>query len=1309
MKQKLLNLFFLFTITFSTFAQVANQPSPLEICDDNNDGFASFNLTILDAEVLGSQNSVDFTVTYHLSEDDANNFTNELSSPFNNFINPQTLYVRVTENSSNNFDTTTAILRVLPVPSPAASENLPVLRVCDESNTGDETEVFDLVNMENLETILINGEIGTTVSYFTTIGDAETGANVIVNPTQFVNTVNPQLLYARVEIENTGCFTLRNFQISVSPPPNATAISDFIQCELNSNGNANFDLEAKNAEVLNGQDPAIFAVTYHESIVDAENRTNALSSPYTNISNPQQIYVAITNLDTGCFISTQSFNLQVNEGAEANPDMVPIVLQNCDDNIETDGDISNDSVQFDLSVVNSQILDGQNPSTTIVSYYSSIADAQLGVNPLPNLYTNVVHPQEIFARVDNGSGCVDVTDFTLQVNPLPPVNLSDVSFCEGDSVVLDTGLSTVSFAFQWLLNGNIIPSEDQATLTVNQPGSYSVEVLDFETGCSVITTNSVDFGSPTIVQPTPLESCDDDNDGFTIFDLTTKDNEISGGQTGLLLTYYETQSDAEMGTNAISLTSSYTNVVASTQTIYARLEGGDGSCYATTSLILEAVDCTAINDNVEIDTTTFTVNDLVTEILLGGQCSQVFNITYSTGTDFDPNEPNGIAYFSTTGNNFPFSEGVVLANGDVTAAAGPNSNNGTGSGSDGWPGDVDLENATGIQSFNASTIEFDFVPVVDQISFNFLMASNEYDQGTFECSFSDAFAFLLTDAQGNTTNLAVLPGTTTPILVTNIHPENDSCSAVNEQFFGGYIPLNEPPIGYNGRTIPFTAQAAVNIGESYHIKIVIADDNDPSFDSAVFLQADSFDIGELCNDIGVINVKAFNDNNANGELDMGETDFVNGVFTYEKNNDGVINTVNTSIGNFSIVSTDENDTYSISFNVYDEYSNCYVETTTTFDAVSVQNGDVEIVNFPITEDQTCEDIAVYLVNPLASPRPGFLHENYILLENLSATDVASGTIEFTHDPLLQFNSVNNLNPNYTLTNTANGFTIDFVNLMAGTSEVIEVNLFCPTSVSLGEVVTNSVSYLTDANDVFTDNNTAQLSEIVIGSYDPNDKMESHGPEIVYNDFITSDEYLYYTIRFQNVGTAEAIFIRIEDELDAMLDETTFQMLRSSHDYMVTRTDSSLEWYFDDINLPAEQDDADGSNGYVHFKIKPKSDYSLGDVIPNTASIYFDFNAPIITNTFTTTFVETLSVDDADTLGFVMYPNPAQETLRIQLGSAILDNFKLKIYDIQGKEVITNLRANDNIIELNVSSYKAGIYFVEISDAFNSVTKKLIIN
>ena len=134
------------------------------------------------------------------------------------------------------------------------------------------------------------------------------------------------------------------------------------------------------------------------------------------------------------------------------------------------------------------------------------------------------------------------------------------------------------------------------------------------------------------------------------------------------------------------------------------------------------------------------------------------------------------------------------------------------------------------------------------------MASEEYDMGSFECTFSDAFAFLLTDSAGTTTNLAVVPGTNAPILVTNIHPFNNNCpdDVIYPEFFGEYVPVGGSPIGYDGRTAVFTAQSPVTPGETYTIKLVIADASDTSLDSGVYLKAGSFDLGgDLGEDITI--------------------------------------------------------------------------------------------------------------------------------------------------------------------------------------------------------------------------------------------------------------------------------------------------------------------------------------------------------------------------------------------------------------------------------------------------------------------------
>jgi len=316
-----------------------------------------------------------------------------------------------------------------------------------------------------------------------------------------------------------------DFDIIVNPLPEVVAVTDLIQCESNTDGFANFDLTLKDAEVLNGQDPSQFDVNYYMTIADADAGTNALLSPYTNLTNPQPIFVTITNTSTGCSISTQSFNIEVNEGAQANPDFMPIIYEQCDDNVETDGDPVNDSVQFDLTTLDIQILDSQNPTDYIVTYYGTEIDANYGINPLPILYSNVVNPQVIYARVDNntenGTGndssvCFATTEVTLQVSPLPFLDIDDsYSFCIGDAVTIDTGLNASEYSFQWATDGGgPLPGETQSSITVSEPGFYYVTVVAFS-GCGTIST---------MINVEEVVCTDTDSDGVIDADEDINDN-----------------------------------------------------------------------------------------------------------------------------------------------------------------------------------------------------------------------------------------------------------------------------------------------------------------------------------------------------------------------------------------------------------------------------------------------------------------------------------------------------------------------------------------------------------------------------------------------------------------------------------------------------------------------------------------------------------------------------------------------------------------------------------------------------------------
>ncbi|WP_111660944.1 choice-of-anchor L domain-containing protein, partial [Olleya aquimaris] len=249
--------------------------------------------------------------------------------------------------------------------------------------------------------------------------------------------------------------------------------------------------------------------------------------------------------------------------------------------------------------------------------------------------------------------------------------------------------------------------------------------------------------------------------------------------------------------------------------------------------------------------TLYTVPELVNNVLVNSPCAIVNNVTSSTGTDFGG--PNGIGYFEANGSSFPFQSGIVLTTGNVLNAPGPETGVLSDGGGVGWPGDADLEAVINEgPTNNASIIEFEFTPLIDQLSFNFIFAAEEY--GTFQCGFSDAFAFLLTDlSTGITTNIAVVPGTTDPVSVFTIrdNTHNGGCPSSNPALFDAYygpgtgLPPITNPTNFIGRTVPLTAMAPVIPNNVYRIKLVVADDGDTAYDSAVFLEASSFDIGEI--------------------------------------------------------------------------------------------------------------------------------------------------------------------------------------------------------------------------------------------------------------------------------------------------------------------------------------------------------------------------------------------------------------------------------------------------------------------------------
>lgn len=1349
MKSKLLFPLIAFVFSISSFAQIGiNEPIDLFQCDEFNQGFANFNLNENDAIVLSGLNSNEYEVTYHETIVDAEIDVNPLVSPYTNVSNPQTIFVRVEELATGNFEINNFDLFVSFVPTPTLQN---VYEFCDgssaavDSGMGDQDLIFNWY---------YNGFI---------IPDETDSILIVTQPGQY------QLWVSTLD----GCSSFTDFEVIISDFDGLTSPTPYIVCDDDDDGIALFNLNTKTEEILGGlQNPSV-AVTYHLSQLDADNGTNALDPFFTNfVAYNQTLIARVFSIQDDCY-GTTTLDLVVDTDCVV---AYPVEAFVC-------GDDFNSTVSYDLTFHESEIVGGQNATDFSFTYYMSLTNAQSENNPItnPEVYTISGDFSVVYVRVeDNESGNSTIVEIYINFMLNPVVDFNGLyTICDGEEVVLISTINDIQqYSFIWSTG------ETSPEIIVSEAGTYTLTVTDIWTGCSSSASADVLEGgnAPVAVNPSNLSSC---IPNFA-FDLTALIPEIIQGQNPLdvVVSFHNTIDFAITNTNPITNPEAYLPTDPF-ETIYVRVRNATDSCYSIAEFtITSGSNCpieVACGEEPVNTSYCYDINE-ATEYLYVSTDGSPLQVYFNAGqvevdwdelvvldsdgvTNLNPEATSygfdgdltGLAFMSSgdsitvyidsdqvfscvTENYIPIDYDVTCVNpsalpycvslltlptnGDVNVNENTNLSWAAALGivngyklsvgiTSGGTEVINNEDIGNVLTYDLDTLDYEVTYYVTLTPYNDNGDAENCTEFSFTTRANPNQTIVCEEGAVNTTHCYDNSDTTefnyqssdgsSLTLVFNTGQTEVNFDEVSIIDSDGSVMNPDLPYGING---DFTGLSYTSSGST--ITVRFDSDGTISCANGSTCCTEQFDFDVFCNSsVGIIEVNAFVDANANSVFDTDEFSFSNGYFTYEMNGDGNVMVVNSSTGSFNIISANDTDTYDINFNLYEESAGCYDITVAMFNNISVATGNTVTVDFPVVEEQSCEDLAVYLINYWTPPRPGFTHENHIVLENLGFTTIASGTVEFTTDPLLVYNSATADNPSYTINNTATGFTVDFVNLQPGDVEYIDISITCPASVALGDIVTNTANYVTDSNDMVVSNNYSTLSELVVGSWDPNDKMESHGPQIKYDDFSTSDEWLYYTIRFQNLGTAAAEFIRIEDALDNQLNASTFQMLRSSHDYVVTRTDNDLEWYFEDINLPAEQDDAEGSQGYVYFRIKPNTGYAVGDIIPNTAAIYFDFNAPVITNRFDSEFVEdALSVSEVDLSGFNMFPNPANEIVIIKLNN--ISEATLSIIDIQGKRIKEqHIENNQTQLEINISDLQAGLYFVKLNAKDKSITKKLI--
>lgn len=376
--------------------------------------------------------------------------------------------------------------------------------------------------------------------------------------------------------------------------------------------------------------------------------------------------------------------------------------------------------------------------------------------------------------------------------------------------------------------------------------------------------------------------------------------------------------------------------------------------------------------------------------------------------------------------------------------------------------------------------------------------------------------------------------------------------------------------------------------------------------------------------------------------------------------------------------------------------NYFTASPSTHTNTFLTNDTVQTSDFCILSIQTINNLEIVIYQS-SETRPGF-KASYILSYRNVGTTMKTGSInlQYENSKILFFSSIPNIS-----SQLSNELVFNYANLHPTETRNINIifNVLTPPAVNIGDILNFTATIYPIENDDVPDDNTYNLSQVVIGSFDPNDINVIEGNSIYSNQI---DDYLHYIIRFQNTGTASAINVRINNVLDDNLDWNTIQIDGSSHSYTNEIVNGkNVAFIFDNVFLPSSSTNEIGSQGYIAYKIKPKSNSQVGDIFTNNADIYFDYNLPIRTNTVNTEILENLAINQFENASINLYPNPTNGKLTID---SKMDISSIIITNIYGQNVmeITNTK------EINISEYNNGIYFIKIKDKTGTVLIKKVI-
>lgn len=333
--------------------------------------------------------------------------------------------------------------------------------------------------------------------------------------------------------------------------------------------------------------------------------------------------------------------------------------------------------------------------------------------------------------------------------------------------------------------------------------------------------------------------------------------------------------------------------------------------------------------------------------------------------------------------------------------------------------------------------------------------------------------------------------------------------------------------------------------------------------------------------------------------------------------------------------------------------------------------------------------------------PGGFYANIKLFAGNNSTDSVNSIISFVLNDSLLYNFATPA-PNSVIS-TIHGDSLTWIMKLSPdylspysifNTPIIQVNVNVPTSYPMGlSIQSCGAIYPMSGIDSNLSNNFYCVEKQTNTSYDPNDKSVNPQGLGAIGGITTNDSVLDYTIRFQNTGNSPAMNIMILDTLSSLFDINSLEILASSHAYSSELISGNiLKLKFNNINLPDSTNNEPLSHGFISYRLQQKNGNAIGDQIRNSASIYFDFNSPVITNTTLNTIILPTSLPPIPLPSAIVqvYPTPANDELYLQINDIEYQSIQLSLFNTTGQTIEQHV----------FSKNKSGLYTVPLNQIPN---------